>query len=483
MSYEFIQDLSPDLTVSQSEIESLVAAWTARRKELEGRSELDELNARLRRRWAIDTGMIEGLYSIERGTTELLIERGLQAELLSHGTTDQPASTVMSFLRDQSEVYDWIFDFVAQRRELSLSYIRELHSLFTRHQKSTEAMDQFGKRLLIPLKKGEWKDRPNNPRREDGTTHEYCPPEHVPSEMDRLIELHRRHDEIGVVPEIEAAWLHHRFAQIHPFQDGNGRVARAIASLVLIRGGRFAFSVSPDDKSQYIDALEEADVGDLRPLIDLIANAQRRELGQALSIAQTLKDEQQIYAAALAKASSRRAGREAMYEEVWPLCEKVCKDIADVLQSRRDEFNDRIARQGLDSDYHAHVFKPSEEDRHWYNNRILKMAEEHGYFADTGQYRNWFRLSIANDFDESAVVLVISIHSFGRTFKGVLSAVAFIELVQKGEEGHVRDGPISATTEPFTFGYLDPPEHVHSKLIEWLADAWLSALKIWQESL
>ena len=36
--------------------------------------------------------------------------------------------------------------------------------------------------------------------------------------------------------EIEATWLHHRFTQIHPFQDGNGRVARALASLVFFAG-------------------------------------------------------------------------------------------------------------------------------------------------------------------------------------------------------------------------------------------------------
>ena len=38
-------------------------------------------------------------------------------------------------------------------------------------------------------------------------------------------------------PEVEAAWLHHRFGQIHPFQDGNGRVARALATMIFLRAG------------------------------------------------------------------------------------------------------------------------------------------------------------------------------------------------------------------------------------------------------
>jgi Fic family protein len=48
---------------------------------------------------------------------------------------------------------------------------------------------------------------------------------HVAAEMDKLVELHREHRAAGVAPEVESAWLHHRFTQIHPFQDGNGRVA------------------------------------------------------------------------------------------------------------------------------------------------------------------------------------------------------------------------------------------------------------------
>ena len=54
--------------------------------------------------------------------------------------------------------------------------------------------------------------------------HEYCPPEHADAEVDRLVEwLASYRDED---PLIVAAWAHHRFTQIHPYQDVNGRVAR-----------------------------------------------------------------------------------------------------------------------------------------------------------------------------------------------------------------------------------------------------------------
>ena len=50
--------------------------------------------------------------------------------------------------------------------------------------------------------------------------------------MDSLIELHRNHHDVA--PEVEAAWLHHRFTQIHPFQE-NGRIARALATLIFVK--------------------------------------------------------------------------------------------------------------------------------------------------------------------------------------------------------------------------------------------------------
>src|SRR5436309_3696499 len=65
--------------------------------------------------------------------------------------------------------------------------LHELHTILTRHQDTTTAVDQFGNRRDIPLLKGKFKDQPNNPKRPDGTIHEYCPPIHVDSEVDNLL--------------------------------------------------------------------------------------------------------------------------------------------------------------------------------------------------------------------------------------------------------------------------------------------------------
>lgn len=104
--------------------------------------------------------------------------------------------------------------------------------------------------------------------------------------MDELVRVYSEHQTRGIPVEVEAAWLLHRFAQIHPFADGNGRVARALASLVFIKRGWFPVIIKRDDpQRRYIEALEKADAGDLRPLIGIFVEAQRAALIDASEVA------------------------------------------------------------------------------------------------------------------------------------------------------------------------------------------------------
>ena len=104
--------------------------------------------------------------------------------------------------------------------------------------------------------KGEWKTRPNNPRRPDGVVHEYCPPEQVEPEMRRFLDLYNdgiRHRNYPV--NVEAAWLHHRFVRTHPFQDGNGRVSRLLMAWAYVKRSLPPPVVTAQGKLGYIVAL------------------------------------------------------------------------------------------------------------------------------------------------------------------------------------------------------------------------------------
>ena len=64
----------------------------------------------------------------------------------------------------------------------------------------------------------------------------------------------------STTPETAFA-AHHRLVDIHPFNDGNGRTARLLMNLLLIRGGYPAVSVRPEDRLAYLRALQDAQNG------------------------------------------------------------------------------------------------------------------------------------------------------------------------------------------------------------------------------
>ncbi len=133
-------DTDPKM-LSASEIPGIKAVWTEQRQRLKGTAQLSDFTQKLSREWAIETGVIENLYEIERGVTQTLIECGFRAELLRHGSTNKPREYVIKLLRDQKDALDGIFDFVKSKRSLSASYIKELHAALLRSQEATTALD------------------------------------------------------------------------------------------------------------------------------------------------------------------------------------------------------------------------------------------------------------------------------------------------------------------------------------------------------
>ena len=260
------KDLSPRLRgFAHAELRLQAKSWKEARARLEdrktGREAMDLWLAEQKRDFAIETGQIEGLYVLRRGVTETLISEGFERVRGSHSATAISDETLKGLLQDQEESLEMMFSHVKEKRPLTASSIREWHQLLTRHQETAAGINPFGQRVEIPLRRGAWKIRPNNPRRKDGFVHEYCPPEQVESEIERFLEFHRDHAELNLAPELEAAWLHHEFVRIHPFQDGNGRLSRLLMALPFIKAGEFPPVIRAAEKGGYINALEEADEG------------------------------------------------------------------------------------------------------------------------------------------------------------------------------------------------------------------------------
>lgn len=272
--WESIQELPSNWKEMESEtLKNLSSLWEEQKIKLNPTA-ISLFNAKLQRQWAIETGLLERLYELDKGITYTMIEFGIDAIDIPHGATNKPPAYVKSLIKDQQSVVEGLFECIKGNRPLGLSYIKEMHSVLTKSQKQTEAVDTLGNHIMVPLEKGKWKTHPNNPTRPDGQIHEYCPPISVQDEMDKLIQWHNKHVNCGVTPEVEAAWLHHRFTQIHPFQDGNGRVGRLILFREALHNDICPFIISDTARVEYINAIKLAQGGDETQLLILFQREQ-----------------------------------------------------------------------------------------------------------------------------------------------------------------------------------------------------------------
>lgn len=480
-----IEDLPPDYENLESrELIVLAGVWAEQRDDLGRAESLARFNDRLRREWAIETGVLERVYDIDVGTTETLIELGIDASVLTSQSTNRDPAVVVAILRDHEEALEGLFEFVRRKRDLSASYVKELHALLTRNQEHADAIDTLGKAVRVPLLRGEYKRLPNNPVTREGALHEYCPPEHVTAEMDRLIQIHLVHVEAKVSPLIQAAWLHHRFSQIHPFQDGNGRVVRTLASLVFIRAGWFPLVITREEKSRYLSALERADDGELLDLIDLFSAAQRRAFVNALGIAREVLEAERIdqsIGAAKTLLERRRQFLRVEWERAKGTTEGLHQRARAYLAETAQKLSSEI--RALSSEYRFFVDDgpPQEDKGSFYRYQIVATARALGYFADTNTYRSWVRLVLKM---ESQSEILISFHGVGHEYRGVLVASACFFRREESEEGERQVVDVTPITdEIFQINYQEDPTEVGERFHRWLGAGLLKGLELWRAGL
>ena len=270
-----VRDIAPsDIALNCQVARANAANWASVRTKLENpeidRRSMDIWVKEQSRAFAIETGQIEGLYLLKRGVTETLITEGLESASGIFSAIDIEDNALRGLLTDQECAMQMMFSNVKEERDLTEAAIKEWHALFTRHQDHAVGIDQFGNRVNVPLLKGTYKIRSNNPRQSRGTIYEYCPPEHVASEMEQFLEFHHGHRELNLAPELEAAWLHYEFVRIHPFQDGNGRVSRLLMAYAYAKAGEFPPLIATANKSDYIGVLEAADAGQFQVLVEYL---------------------------------------------------------------------------------------------------------------------------------------------------------------------------------------------------------------------
>ena len=486
------------LDVDFEEIDALQKQWLTyrRRREDDDPDAYKAFIERVHRRWAIETGIIEGIYNIDRGTTQTLVEKGLTAEFIEFGATDRDPRDLIAVLHDHRDAAEFVTDVIRQQMPLSKHYVRQLHQILLRNQETYFAYDQFRTRIETPLDRGGFKSLPNNPTRTDGLVHEYCPAIQVDSELDNLItQYHLYGSSDGRFhPLSSAAWLHHRFTQIHPFQDGNGRVARTLLTWHLVRENYLPIVISRNLKDRYIDALESADLGDLKPFVDFIVRLQRGIILEALG-EPVITQVPNVFTQVLDDIAERVENRLERDRALLRSVNKVALELRNAtkvdLENRAAEIIHRFREADLAVNATTEWGGPENNRGHWYQYQVLQTAREAQHWVNFNEDRFFVKLSINPEDRTRAprLVFVISLHHVGRQLTGIMAATAFAQVLGPGpgtsdgqEEPNTPDFK-NCTIDPFTFTAVQDVEGKARRFEDWVQESLTVALAYWGEYL
>jgi Fic family protein len=171
-------------------------------------------------------------------------------------------------------------------RPLTESFIRKLNEIILVRPFWKEAITPDKQKTQKLIQIGVYKTSPNSVLLPSGETFEYASPEETPVLMNELIEWYRKESENPEThPLFLAALFHYRFIRIHPFDDGNGRIARLIMNYVLMRKGFPPVIIRSEDKANYLFALRKADSGDLEAFVQYVGEQLIRALQLSIKAA------------------------------------------------------------------------------------------------------------------------------------------------------------------------------------------------------
>jgi fido (protein-threonine AMPylation protein) len=137
--------------------------------------------------------------------------------------------------------------------DISLDLVRKIHSMVQRNIDDEQSGNL--RRISVGVV---------------GSNFEPPPAIFVQEELQELIDWYKKNPDN--LPPFEIACIfHYRFVQVHPFVDGNGRVARELLNFILEKNGYPPLIIEVKDREDYLKRLQMADDGEPKPFIELLA--------------------------------------------------------------------------------------------------------------------------------------------------------------------------------------------------------------------
>ncbi len=228
-----------------------IDAWRA----IQPLSERDR--ERLSRKFTVDfnfnSNHIEG-NTLTYGQTELLLLFGkVVGEAEMKDLEEMKASNVgLKMMQEQALI---------KEMPLTQNFIRQLHKVLLREDYTVYRELPGGRQTSYVIHAGRYKTRPNSVITRYGDRFEYASPEETSALMADLVDWYNEEETKGKLGPVElAALFHYRYIRIHPFEDGNGRIARLIVNFILARHDYPMIVIRSRGKKEYLEALHQADL-------------------------------------------------------------------------------------------------------------------------------------------------------------------------------------------------------------------------------
>lgn len=223
----------------------------------------EKIQDKLKIAWTYNSNAIEGS-TLTQGETMFFLQNGLTVE-------GKPFKDFID-AKNHAEAIDFLFDIIKDNRPISEGVLKEFNSFLLSGIKDTDALDQQGNRVKKPATPGQYKKLPNHVLQTDGTIHKYVEPLQVQPEMEMLCNWINENLETLHPLEVSAI-AHYNMVRIHPFDDGNGRGARILMNLILIKKGFPPAIIENEKRRKYIETLAAADTGELAPFVEFVAES------------------------------------------------------------------------------------------------------------------------------------------------------------------------------------------------------------------
>jgi Fic family protein len=232
---------------------------------------------KLRLDWNYHSNHLEG-NQLDYGETKALLLHGITAQ-------GKPLRDHLE-IRGHNEAIGLLLDMVRNNTPISQTEVRNLHKTILGEPYEVNAITPDGSPSRKQVVPGEYKTQPNHVRTATGEIFHFAEPFAVPSKMADLFDwLGKQRTTVAANPILVAATFHYEFVRIHPFDDGNGRMARLLMNLELMRAGFPPAVIRTEEKDSYFSALRQADGGNLVAFAEHIAERVERSLSTMLAAA------------------------------------------------------------------------------------------------------------------------------------------------------------------------------------------------------